>query len=81
VGDPLGTPLGDLLSTPSGALEVIAGNEIADMLGDGDAFDIAAGLNFEGDIRRDVVRPVLKRVESGTARCVVYNARNSGASI
>ena len=48
-----------------------AGNEVLDMLGDGGAFDIAAGLNFEGDIFRDVLRPVLKRIEGDDADRVV----------
>jgi hypothetical protein len=32
----------------------IAGNEVTDMLGDGVALDVEAGLDFEGDIFRDV---------------------------
>src|SRR5258708_39902884 len=41
------------------------------MLGDGGAFDLAAGLNFEGDIFRDVLRPMLKRIEGDNADRVV----------
>jgi hypothetical protein len=38
------------LTRPTG----IAGNEVTDMLGDGVAFDVEAGLDFKGDIFRDV---------------------------
>src|ERR1019366_1019199 len=41
------------LRQPQGELTVrtdVAGNEVLDMLGDGGAFDVAAGLNFEGSI-------------------------------
>jgi hypothetical protein len=38
------------------------------MLGHGGPFAIAPGLNFEGDIFRDVLRPVLKRIEGDDAR-------------
>jgi hypothetical protein len=44
------------------------GNEVLDMLGHGGPFAIAPGLNFEGDIFRDVLRPVLKRIEGDDAR-------------
>src|ERR1700726_4127853 len=33
------------------------------MLGDGNPLDIAAGLDFGSDIFRDVLRPMLKRIE------------------
>ena len=48
------------------------------MLWDGGAFDLAAGLNFEGDIFRDVLRPVLKRIpatEGSTKPVTVTGAR------
>jgi hypothetical protein len=45
------------------------------MLGDGNAFDIAAGLNLEGDIFRDVLRSMLKRIEGDNADRVVELAR------
>ena len=49
----------------------VARDEISDMLGDGNAFDVAAGLNFEGDIFRDVLRPMLKRIEGDNADRIV----------
>jgi hypothetical protein len=59
--------------TVSTASEV--GNEVLDMLGDGNAFDIAAGLDFEGDIFCDVLRPVLKRIEGDNTDRVVKLTR------
>ena len=41
------------------------------MLGDCNAFDVAAGLNFEGDIFCDVLRPMLKRIEGDNAGRIV----------
>ena len=41
----------------------VAIHEIADMLGHGDTFDIASGLDFDGNGLRNVVRPMLKCVE------------------
>ncbi len=37
----------------------VAGNKVLDMLWNGDAFDVGTGLNFEGDIFRNVLRPML----------------------
>jgi hypothetical protein len=45
----------------------VARDKVPDVLGDGGACDIAAGLNFERDIFRDVLRPMLKRVEGDNA--------------
>jgi len=52
-----------------------AGNEVLNMLGDGNAFDIVAGLNFEGDILCDVLRPMLKRIENDNTDRVVKLSR------
>src|ERR1700690_1923851 len=52
-----------------------AGDEVADMLGDGNAFDIAAGLNFEGDIFCDILRPMLKRIKGHDTQRVVELSR------
>jgi hypothetical protein len=41
------------------------------VLGDGGAFYVAAGLNFGGDLFRDIIRPMLKRVEGDNADRVV----------
>src|ERR1700726_610525 len=49
----------------------VAGNEVMNMLGDGNAFDIAAGLDFGSDIFRDVLRPMFKRIEGDNADRVV----------
>src|SRR5882672_4007363 len=49
----------------------VAGNKVFDMLWNGDAFDVATGLNFEGDIFRDVFRPMLQRVECHDANRIV----------
>ena len=49
----------------------VAGNEVMNMLGDGNALDIAAGLDFGCDIFRDVLRPMLKRIEGYNADRVV----------
>src|ERR1700693_5524427 len=46
------------------------------MLGDGNALDIAAGLNFEGDIFCDVLRPMLTRIEGDNAERVVELSRH-----
>jgi hypothetical protein len=54
----------------------VARDEVADMLGDSNAFDIAAGLNFEGDIFCDILRPMLKRIEGDNAERVVELSRH-----
>src|ERR1700692_1378720 len=51
-------------------------NEVPNMLGDCDAFDIAAGLDFGRDIYRDVIRPMLKCIEGYNADRVVELARD-----
>jgi hypothetical protein len=59
-----------------------AGNEVLNMLGDGNAFDIVAGLNFEGDILCDVLRPMLKRIEGdNTDRVVKLSAMIVSTSV
>jgi hypothetical protein len=45
----------------------VAGNEVPNMLRNGSAFDVASSLIFEGVIFRDVIRPMLKRVEGDNA--------------
>ena len=54
----------------------VARGEVSDVLGDGGACDIAAGLNFERDVFRDVLRPMLKRVEGDNADRVVELSRH-----
>jgi hypothetical protein len=49
----------------------MARNEVAQMIRNGRAFDIAAGLNFSGDPVGDIVRPMLKRIEGDNADWVV----------
>lgn len=49
----------------------VTGDEVSDMPGDGNAFDIAASFNFEGDIFCGLLRPILKRIERGNADRVV----------
>jgi hypothetical protein len=53
----------------------VARDEVSDMLGDGSAIDVASGLNFEGDIFCNVLRPMLKRVEGDDAERVVKLSR------
>ena len=53
----------------------VARDEVSDVLGDGCACDSAAGLNFKRDIFRDVLRPMLKRVEGDNADRVVELSR------
>jgi hypothetical protein len=63
-----------MLRQPQGELAIrtrAACNEVLDMLGDGGAIDVAAGLNFGGDIFRYVLRPMLQRVEGDNADRVV----------
>jgi hypothetical protein len=52
-----------------------AGDEVSDVFGDTDAFDVAAGLNFETDLFRDILRPMLKRIEGDNADRVVELSR------
>ena len=54
----------------------VTGDEVSDVLGDGGAFHVAAGLNFGGDLFRDIIRPMLKRVEGDNADRVVELARH-----
>jgi hypothetical protein len=53
-----------------------AGNKVPDVLGKRGAFDIAAGLNFEGYILGNVLRPMVKRVEGDDAYRVAELARS-----
>ena len=46
------------------------------MLGDVCPLYVAAGLNFGGDLFRDIIRPMLKRVEGDNADRVVELARH-----
>ena len=46
------------------------------MLGDSNAFDIAAGLDFGSDIFRDVLRPMLQCVEGYNADRVIELPRH-----
>src|ERR1700730_16952347 len=46
------------------------------MLGDGSTFNVAMGLDFDRDIFRYVVRPMLKRVEGNNADRVVELPRH-----
>jgi len=54
----------------------VPGDEVANMVRNRSAFDIAAGLNFERDIFRDVLRPMLKRIEGDNADRVVELSRH-----
>src|SRR5258708_7273594 len=57
VAPPLGAkPAQGQLPDPPGE----AGDEVLDMLGDCDAFDVAASLDFERDVVRDILCPMLK---------------------
>jgi len=62
-----------------------AGNEVPDVLRHGGAFDIAAGLNFDGDIFRDVLGPMLKRIEGDDPDRIIelarYQVRDDGFEI
>jgi hypothetical protein len=49
----------------------VTGDEVANMVRNRSAFDIAAGLNFGRDDRREVIRPMLKCVECDHANRVV----------
>jgi hypothetical protein len=49
----------------------MAGHEVLDMLRNGDAVDIAADLNFCGDLSRHVVGSMFKGVECHNAHRVV----------
>ena len=41
--------------------------EVADVLGHGDTFDVASGLDFDGNRLRYVIRPMLECVEGDNA--------------
>ena len=63
---------------PQGQLPVPTGmarNEVAQMIRDLCAFDIAAGLDFSRDLVRDIIRPMLKRIEGDNAHRVVELTR------
>ena len=45
----------------------VAVHEVADMLGHGDTFDVASGLDFDGNRLRYVIRPMLECVEGDNA--------------
>ena len=65
-----------MLRQPQGELAIrtrAACNEVLYMLGDGGAIDVAAGLNFGGDIFRNGLR--LKRVEGDNADRIVELSR------
>jgi hypothetical protein len=53
-----------------------AGDEVSDVFGDTNAFDVAAGLNLETDVFRDILRPMLKRIEGDNADRVVELSRH-----
>ena len=54
----------------------MARDEVPDMLRDRDAFDIAAGSDFLGDLFRDVFGPVLHSVEGDDAYRIVELPRH-----
>ena len=49
----------------------VAVDEVADMLGHGDTFDVASGLDFDGNLLRYVIRPMLKCVEGDNADWII----------
>ena len=49
----------------------VAVHKVADVLGHGDALDIATNLDFGGNRFRNVVRPMLKRVERDNADRII----------
>jgi hypothetical protein len=59
--NPWPAPLG--LNQPKRELTIStaskAGDEVSDVFGDTNAFDVAAGLNLETDVFRDILRPML----------------------
>ena len=42
-------------------------DEVADMLGHGDTFDVASALDFDGNRLRNVIGPMLKCIEGDNA--------------
>src|ERR1019366_8446884 len=54
----------------------VVGNEVLDMFRDAGALNVAAGLDFDGDIFRDVLRPMLKCIEGDNADRVVKLPRH-----
>jgi len=49
----------------------VAVDEVADMLGHGDSFDVASGLDFGSNGLRNVIRPMLKCVEGDNADWII----------